>query len=76
MQGGRWPIGGRRRPHVVFSKGFPEIKNLELGDSGQIDGVVIVEGISLEPDDDGTEYKHIDMKVTKAKILTRTEARM
>ena len=76
MQGNRWPIGGRRRPHVVFDKRFPNVKALELGDKGQLDAVIRVEGVSLQPDDDGTEYKNVDVKILKAKILTRTEARM
>ena len=64
----RLPTGlFRKKTRVVLDSRFPFLKALEVGDEGQIEVVLEIEGKGLEMDESDTEYMFADVIVKDAK---------
>ena len=62
----------RRKPTLVLTKNHAVSKNMELGDRGNLDVTLQVEGESLEMDDTMNEFKNTRFILLKAeKILDK-----
>ncbi len=65
-----------RKPTVVLDNRFAFVPSLQLKDTGNIIATVFVENTSLQMDDDGTEFKHLTLKIEKAEILMQKDVRV
>lgn len=66
MEEGRLPPTRIRKPNVLLDQRFPFINNLEVGNKGSLDMQVLIKGMTLEPDQDGNEFKNANLKILSA----------
>lgn len=66
----------RRKPKLILTTQFPITADMEIGEEGQLDVVLLSKMESLEFDDTETEVKHTEFSIISAKRLTRKETRI
>ncbi len=79
MQSSRlYPTLKGKRPKVILSKGkkFPFASDLQVGDIGQLDAVIEVEAIRLDPDETNVDVRMVTLKLNKANILNEKSMRI
>jgi len=79
MQGNRSPVRShelRSKPSVVLDSRFPFAKTLEVGDKGQLDTIIEVDSISLNPDENGDDRFNYVLVIKKAEIINNNEKRL
>ena len=75
MEEGRLPIF-RKRPRVILDGRFPFTRGLDLGDKGQLEVTVTIEGQRLEMDEDSVERKRITLKIVNADMIMDKDRRI
>jgi len=64
------------KPTVYIDSRFPEIHELEVGNSGQIDCELLVTGKALEMDINGNEHIIYKLKIQSANIIKPIKTRL
>ena len=64
------------KPRVTIDKRFPELRDLKIGDEGQIDAVLQFIGTSLWPDMNGVERMEIELTIKDAKLMHNKSKRI
>lgn len=65
-----------KKPRVILDKRFPFVKTLKVGDKGQFNAMLDIEGIRTQMDSEGNEMRLTTMKITKAEPLEQQDTRL
>lgn len=66
----------RPKPTAVLDQRFKFMRELEVGDTGQLDVVLSVREVSLVPDINGEERLTFRLNIDSAKILGKPKVRI
>ena len=64
------------KPRVIIDRRFPDVKNLELGDTGQLDTRLRVVSTDLVPDINGNERVNLDLLILEAKVINKMQRKL
>jgi hypothetical protein len=64
------------KPTVYIDGRFPELHQLEVGASGQMDCELLVEGMSLDMDFNGNEHMTYRVNIQSSKLIRPIKTRL